>query len=360
MKKIWLSALALCLVSAPASAGSWMVCDGSERIIWDENSTAARINTRSFPAGTILQTAQRAIDITNTNPSRFTINRTTETGSVGRGNGQNEVYAANITPPGVARMNVHCYWFEGLHAGLDEVDIVLDSELTWTTTQNKASLSNYGGSGRPIEPVIVHESGHYLGLMHVDWEYNALGDAWRHHHTNGSTTHSYFGEDASRTARTLYGSQSSPFGDLSVSHWRYTGSDGEYSTHARTRADSPGISNLSSYTINNEPGYRANLGQDIQLEFTIENNGKNTQNDVTYGLYVSTNDYISLFDTRIGGGRYRSIHPADVATHIFDVRVPDNLERGRAYWFGIIIDEDNSVDEISGLNNATYIPIWIN
>lgn len=360
MKRIILTAIAASFISAPAFAGSWLVCNGSERITWGGNSTTARINTISYPPGSVLQTAQRGIDITNTNPSRFTINRTTESGNVGRGNGQNEIYASDIDPPGVARMNYHCYWFFGTHSGLDEVDIVLDSGRSWTTTRNKASLNNYGGSGRPIEPVIVHEAGHYLGLMHVDWEYNVMGDSWRHHHTNGSTTRSYFGEDASHAARVLYGTQNSHFEDVSVSHWRYTGSDGEYSNHDRTRARSSGGSILSGRTINGEPGYRANRGQTIRLEFTIENNGRSTVNNVDYGLYVSTNDYISRYDRRVGGGSYNSIHPADVATHQFTVTLPNDLQRGRAYWVGIIIDESNTVSEVSGWNNASYIPIWIN
>lgn len=359
---IFSAALLASLAAADAQAASWLVCDGSHKIKWGGNSTTARINTVSYPAGPILQTAQRGIDIVNTNPSNFNINRTTETGGVGRGNGQNEVYALDIDPPGVARMNYHCYWFFGIHAGLDEVDIVLDSGITnWTTTRNKSSHGVYGGGSTPIEPVIVHEAGHYLGLMHVDWEYNVMGDAWRHLHANGSETRSYFGEDAGHGARQLYGTQGSSFTDVSVSHWRYIGSDGEYSMHDRTRMfNSAGTSELGKSTVNGEPRYNVTRGGTVRAEFTIENNGKATVNNVGYGLYISTNDTISTSDRRVGGGSFGSINPADVSTQQFSLTIPNDLAAATNYWVGFIIDENNTITEVDGWNNKAYIGIRTN
>lgn len=360
MNRLLLSAILLAGVGGQAHAASWMECDG-HKIKWGGNSTSARINTTSYPVGPILDTAQRAVDITNSNPSNFMINRTTETGGVSRGNGQNEIYANDISPPGVAQMNYHCYWFFGIHTGLDEVDIVLDSGRTWTTTRNKSSLNNYGGSERPIEPVIVHEAGHYLGLMHVDWEYNVMGDSWRQHHTNGSETRSYFGEDAGHGARQLYGSQSSAFHDVAVSHWRYIGSDGEYSMHDRTRMfNSAGTSELGKSTVNGEPRYNVTRGGTVRAEFTIENNGKSNENNVQYGIYVSSNDFISTGDRRVGGGSYGTINPADVATHQFSFTVPNDLAANTNYWVGIVIDENNAISETDGFNNATYIGMRTN
>ncbi|MEE9329650.1 MAG: CARDB domain-containing protein, partial [Parvularculaceae bacterium] len=353
-KKIIASLLAsLTVMTGIAHASSWLVCNGSKKIKWDSNSTSARINTGSFPAGPTLQSAQRGINITNANPSKFTINHTTESGGVGRGNGQNEIYASDISPPGVARMRYHCYWAFGTRAGLDEVDIVLDSGRSWTNSRNKNHHNVYGGSGRPIEPVIVHEAGHYLGLMHVNSEYNIMGDSWKHHHTNGSTTKSYFGEDASRGAIKMYGAQSSRFEDLSASHWRYTGSSGEYSSHGRTRMfASNGTTVLTERDVEGEPGYIVNRGDNLRAEFTIENNGKNTQANVRYGIYISTNDFISRFDRRVRTGGWSSIHPENVATQQFSFRVPNDLVRGRKYWVGIRVDDTNVVSETTGTNNV--------
>ncbi len=358
IRTLILAASAAAFVASPAEAASWLVCNGSKIIKWSGLSTTARINTGSYPAGPILQAAQRGIDITNSNPSRFTINRTTETGGVGRGNGQNEVYAQSIGSPGVARMNYHCYWFFGTRAGLDEVDIVIDSGRTdWTTSRAKASNFVYGGSGRPIEAVIVHEAGHYLGLMHVNSEYNIMGDAWRHHHTNGSEARSYFGEDAGHGARHLYGARAGAFNDVAVSHWRRIGASGEYSSHDRTRMFNAAGTALTPTIVNGEPRYTVNRGETVRAEFTIENNGKANVNNVRYGIYISTNDFISTLDRRVGGGSYATINPADVATHLFTFTVPNDLSANTNYWVGIVIDENNMVAETDGFNNATYIGI---
>lgn len=362
MKVIKLSALIIAGACAigEANAASWLECDG-DKIVWDGNSTTARINATSFPPGPFRDAVERGINITNSNPSPFVVNTTIETGGVARGNGQNEVFFSDISAPGEARMRYHCYWFFGTRSGLDEVDIVLDSrDNYWTTSTSKNANFAYGGNGRPIEAVVVHEAGHYLGLMHVDTEYNVMGDSWRHHHTNGATARSYFGEDASSGARALYGTQSSSFNDVSVSHWRYTGSDGEYSTHGRTRMFTSAGSAMSPSIVSGEPRYNVVRGQRYRAEFSIENNGKSTVSNIRYGIYISTNDTISTYDTRVGGGSYSSIHPGGVSTNQFSFTVPTSLSGNRNYWVGVLIDEDNTLSEVSGSNNATYIGMRTN
>jgi hypothetical protein len=105
-----------------------------------------------------------------------------------------------------------------------------------------------------------------------------------------------------------------------------------------------------------------NPGQTVKAEFTVENNGKNTHYDITYGIYLSTNDYIAkcCADVRLRGGTLGSMHPANPWTGQFTVTLPDDLVSGQTYWLGLVIDEDNSISEKSGVNNATYIPIRVN
>jgi hypothetical protein len=141
---------------------------------------------------------RRGINATSPNRSSFVVSAKTETGTVGRGKGQNEIYAKDISSPGVAQMNYHCYWFFGWHYGLGEVDVVLDSSRPWVSSSAKSSNLTCTGTRRPINSVITHEVGHFLGFMHVHNSYTIMGDSWRYHHTNGSTANIYFGEDGSR------------------------------------------------------------------------------------------------------------------------------------------------------------------
>ena len=219
------------------------------------------------------------------------------------------------------------------------------------------------------ESVFVHEFGHLLGLKHVNSEYNIMGDAVNHLITQNGKTRSYFGEDASWGARQLYGTQSSAFRDLSVSHFRYTGVRGEYSTHDRTRAfrnngtdwvqTGVGVAGDGGSVI--EPLWEVNLGERIRFEYTVENNGKQTENNVRGGVYISTNDWISKQDRLMGTHVWNSIEAQGAAyTFTVEIAIPNNLQRGRVYWVGYIIDDNNTVHEKTGRNNAAYVPVWIN
>ena len=219
------------------------------------------------------------------------------------------------------------------------------------------------------ESVFVHEFGHFLGLKHVNTEYNIMGDSWDHMITQNGKTRSYFGEDASKGARQLYGTQNTWYRDLSVSHFRYTGVDGEYSEHERTRAfRNNGTAWVETGTYNGttdgsviERLWEVNLGERIRFEYTVENNGKQTENNVRGGVYISTNDWISKQDRLMGTHVWNSIAAQGAAyTFAVEITVPNNLQRRRVYWVGYIIDDNNTVHEKTGKNNAAYVPVWIN
>ena len=252
--KIYQSIFAVTLIFAAslANAASWLECNGDSwrKIKFKGNSTTVKISSNSNPSAWQSK-IEDAVKIVNHNPSPFWINTVVENDGVGNANGENEVYYADIEPAGVAISSFHCYWWKdtflgitydsGYKWGLDEVDVILDSHdddgtpHPWTISNNKSQINKYGGSKAMAEAVFVHEFGHLLGLRHVNAEYNIMGDAWNHMIAQNGKTHSYFGEDASKGATQVYGTQNSWYRDLSVSHYRYTGVSGEYSTHARTR-----------------------------------------------------------------------------------------------------------------------------
>ncbi len=376
--KIYQSIFAVTLIfsASLANAASWLECDGDsgKKQTWGGNSTTVRINSNSYSPGWQSR-IEDAIGIVNYNPSPFWINSVVEGGTVGSCNDQNEIYAADISPPGVARMRYYCYWLFGWEWGLTEVDVVLDTKKddgtphAWTTSSNKSQIDRYGGSNLMAESVFVHEFGHFLGLMHLNTAYNIMGDSWDHMITQNGKTRSYLGESASLGARVLYGTQNTWYRDLSMSHFRHTGADGEYSTHGRTRAfrnNGTGWVQTGVYGGGDggsviEPIWEVDLGELIRFEYTLENNGKQDENNVRGGLYISTNDWISKYDQLIGTNVWPLISAQGAAyTFQLEITIPNDLQRGRVYWVGYIIDDNNTVHEKTGKNNAAYVPVWIN
>lgn len=324
----------------------------SHDVSWSSKSRTLYAYRGSFPAGSAYESAlNETVGRLNDNAAGFTFNVVYTWTPPALGNGRSEVWIENISPPGVTN-----FWWNG-SCNLTEADIRMDSSVTWTTSTSKSTQSNYGGSGRPFQTTLLHELGHAIGLGHEADEYNIMGQDWNHVSTNGSSARAYFGEDASDGSVFLYGGTSDQ--DLGVVHWRWTGSNGEYSSHGRTRMfDASSGAELSYTTVNNERRYNVNRGQSVRVELTFENNGNNYQyQDVKY--YVSTNNFISTYDTQIGS-RNLGLSPDNVYTNSYTVTIPSNLSCSTDYWVGAVIDADNSLSETYEWNNASYIPIRTN
>jgi len=317
----------------------------------------------SFPEGEWRTTLQSAFDRYNLNPSRFRYNMAIDTGSVGRDNGENEVWGSTDTgalqgAPAIAYTWWTCYWFFGDHVEMDEVDVIFDyrSPWIWSSSEIKGNLIGYGGSGRPMRTTAVHEFGHGLKLNHVNSEYNVMGTDFEHIHVNGSSARAYLGEDASDGSVFLYGASSPAREDVGVVHWKYSGPSGEYSDHTKTQLFNTSGAVLPNFTEAGETRYRVNRGQQVRAEFTYENNGTNTQSNVSVGFYISTNDIISTLDQRIGGTTL-TLARDNVFTILTTLTIPSTLSANTNYWLGAIIDENGRIAESAEWNNATYVPI---
>ena len=264
--------------------------------------------------------------------------------------------------PAVASSRWSCYWFFGKHVKMKEVDIIFnfDAPWRWTANTNKEALSNYRQSGglRPLQTTLAHELGHGLKLNHVNYEYNIMGNDWEHIHVNDSNARAYMGEDAADGIVALYGSRSGNWEDVGVVHWKYAGASGEYSDHTKTKVYNSSGGNLPTFTVNGETGYRVSSGQTVRLELTYENNGKSYQGNVKVGYFVSTNDYISTWDRRIGGSTF-TLGRNDVYTTTKTLTIPADLDTNRNYWLGAVVDETGSITEAVEWNNATYVPIRV-
>ncbi|WP_196137789.1 CARDB domain-containing protein [Aliikangiella sp. G2MR2-5] len=365
MKKLVLASIAIAALFniSNSEAAAWRTCDGN-KIKWGSNSKTFRASNVSFPSGSsYLSALQTVISRVNDNPSKFNFSLQTGDTSVGFDNGQNETWFTNDSAaldgaPAVAFTWSHCYWLFGWHYGIDEVDVLFNNNVAYTSSSNKSSSITYGGSFRPFRTTATHEFGHAMGLLHENRFYNIMGQDWDHIHANGNSTRAYLGEDAANGSVILYGTTTGTMEDVSLTHHKYLGTSGEYSTHQSTKLYTSTGGNLSSFVNSGERVYRVNKGQSVKLELTAENNGKSSQTpQIKY--YISTNNIISTGDQNIGTGSL-TLNRNTPYTFQRSLTIPSSLNSGQYYWIGAVIDSNNAIAETTGANNATYLRIYVN
>lgn len=357
-----LALLGLGLMAAfPSYAYETWKCHG-KTTKWNSNSVNLRASNVSFPSRYtgFGQSLNTTVNHFNQNPSKFRFNLGFGDTSVGFDNGQNEVWFTgdDIGAPAAAFTWRTCYWFFGWHTKIKESDVVFETDPPYTTSMNKNNLWEYGGGNRPFQTTAMHEIGHAAGLQHENDEYNVMGTDWTHIHVNGNNARSYLGEDAADGLVHLYGTTASNNQDVGLVHWRYSGSSGEYSSHSKTRLRNCSGSLLPTVMVSGEPHYRVNPGQCVRLELTAENNGKSYQATPIH-YFLSTNDTITTWDTYLATGNL-SQSRANVYTFQRTLNIPNWVNSGSNYALGAVIDPYDDLDEMTEVNNATYIPIRIN
>lgn len=353
-------------ICIPAFSYSHWVCLDRD-LKWSSDGTRLRASGVSFPVGSWRTALATAVSRWNQTPSEFRFNLTYNDSSVGRGNGQNEIWFSNDPDaldgaPAITWWWYDCidYWIFGKDVEIKEADIIFDVNEAYTPyVTNKSSLWEYGGAYRPFITTAIHEMGHALGLAHVNYTYNIMGQDWTHIFVNGGTTRPYVGEDASVGVRHLYGTISPLIQDLSVTHWKYGSASGEYSHHVKTKVYNSTGGNLATETIGGEVYYKVSRGQTVQVEYTYENNGASTINGIPVGFYISTNDTITTADTKLKSISM-DLAPNYVYTTKHTLTIPSSLTSGSKRWLGAIVDDNNSKIEAVESNNATYLPIKIN
>jgi len=326
---------------------------------WKNTSTITmRASATSFPSGSAFRTSlSTVVSRFNQNPSQIRMSQVFGDTSVGFMNGQSEVwFTSDDEYPAV------CYpWYDLFDwERIVEADVLFYNGEGYTTSMSKTALWTYGGASRPFQTTALHEYGHAAGLGHENDEYNIMGQDWTHIHLNGSTCRSYIGEDASDGLVYLYGRRSSAsIEDISVSHWKYLGENGEYSTHQLCRMYTSTGGTLPSAAFNGQRRYNVSRGQSVRIEFSYENNGETTKSSVPVGFYISTNSTISTSDTLIASTSF-GVGRDSVWTNVNSITIPNDLTSGVTYYLGVIFDNTNAVSEIDESNNAAYHIIRIN
>jgi hypothetical protein len=365
------------VVTAPQAFGYEIYVCGDDLIQW-EGTPRIRASAAGFPNGHARSAAlQAVVTRLNNSPANFRFNLTWNDGDGDLYNGDNEIWfsgdaafmdgALALTFP-----SDDCgdWGFGDGNSEIEEMDVVFACDFAWDCAAsfpnavrwfygtNSNSLERYGGNQTPFRPVAMHELGHALGLAHENDEYNVMGLATTHIHVYGNTATAYLGEDASLGVVRLYGSTIVPREDVSVVHWRRTGVQGEYSTHGPTRIlDANGMELEMDDELdpaNIEPGaYLVDAGQQIQVEFSFENNGSTDQVHVPVYYILSRDKLLNFGDIRLA-----EAHPTllrnDVYTRTQTIHLPGGLNSRDRYRILAVVDPWSTITDIYNDNNITY------
>ena len=181
---------------------------------------------------------------------------------------------------------------------------------------------------------------------------------------SSSDVHYGPGEDLSNGIIDLHGKRSSndTYRDVGVSIMRYSSASGAYSSHKKgilTDLSSgsllPGVDSFNGLTV-----YQVETGSPFVMQVTLENNGEKDVETPSVGIYLSTNNVISIADQQL------SIYETSLTRNTplettYTVVLPSGTTPGD-YFLGVFIDPNDEIVEYSGGtvgNNATYYPIRV-
>lgn len=327
------------------------------KIKWVDHDVTLRASGVSFPVGAWRDDLTVAKNRWNDNPSDFRWTLQFDEPSVGLNNLQNEIWFSSDQDILDGSPALTLRWYVG--TAIAEADIVADVGFSFTTSSLTANSSAYEGTKRPFVTTCLHEMGHALGLLHENDVYNTMGNAWTHVNANGGELHFYPGEDACNGAVFLYGLDGTHREDVSVTHWKYSGRDGEYSTHERTDLLDTSGNRLKVHSgTSDDPVFEVTLGQQVDMEFQFENSGATTQSPLT-GFYLSTGNNDIQTSDRLLATRTPTLSRNTTYLTTQRLTIPSDLNHGQTYYLGVIVDKNDTIDEVNETNNATYIGIYV-
>lgn len=349
------AALLLAAVAAlvtPRPAHAWATLQGwFAKMGWPGSTCTFEIAGIS-PSSPVYDAVFDAADAWNDSAVNFSFNVLVGDGTISSGNGENEV-ATTSSAAILGDAPAICYtWYDPFMAQINEADIYVDSDTTWTDSTDTDDLNSYGGDARSAITTLIHEMGHALGLLHENGVYNVMGQDWNVLQTNAGVARPYIDADSTAGGTYLYGWDTSLI-DVGVAHWKWCGADGEYSEHCRT-----GVYDLAQRprpvdTTSGEPVYTVMPGTMVVVEFTYETLGL-VGGMVPVDFYLSTNDNITTWDDLIGSTSVVAI-PAYGETVKTTLTIPSWVTPGD-YWIGPIVDVPG--DDV-GANDSTYVGIHV-
>lgn len=350
------------LLGTSAALGYEFDYQSGHTIKWDSTHAHLHADSGDFPSGSTLRDIlEDAINAWNKNPSEFQFELEYES-STSTNNSRSDIFFVNNdaifnTGDGVTP-GLTYVWYKSSNGEIDRADVLLNDNYDFALTTARSEHLYYQGSHRLLRTTIMHELGHVMGLDHEDDEYNLMGGSPSHVSANDNEVHSGPGEDACDGAVALYGLDSDHREDVGVTHWKYLGSDGEYSTHQRCKLyNSSGTALAVVDSSDPDPNFIVSRGQTIQIEVTLENNGATTQ-EPTVNFYYSGDANITTGDTQLST-RVPRIARGDVYVIKQTVTLPTTMRLNAYQYVGVIIDPNDVITEVKENNNACYIGIYV-
>ena len=344
---------------------------GDAPIRWhsDTNTVGFKIQASSIPSSSAFRNGiLEAISILNQNPSNIRVRVNPDTEWVSVGNGQNEIWFTDnslVTTGAPAICIAHFNPFAFGVWNLMETDVIFNPAEVYTASRTHFDTWPYNGPFRPIQTTALHELGHAMGMQHENRIYNIMGEDWTHINHSSNSIRATRGPDIGSGLARLYGGLSPAVVDLSISNFKYLGTNGEYSTHQRTTFRSASTTDpVEAFTAlgtdtqdPNQLIFRVRANQWVTAEFTLENNGLNTVSARTR-FVLSTNRTITTIDRSLFEQRFNFPNNRPSTLTVL-LRIPADLPSGSRWYIGAIVDSTNTLIETTKRNNTSYIPIEV-
>jgi hypothetical protein len=125
---------------------------------------------------------------------------------------------------------------------------------------------------------------------------------------------------------------------------------GEFTDSDGVEVSLPTLVNLVPQTINvvQEP---YSSGQSVDIEFSVYNEQVANAGSFDVDFYISSNDYISTFDTYLGSYRVSELNGRDSTGKLTTTFALPTIDSQQDYYIGMIVDGKNEVTETREFNS---------
>ena len=345
MKGLATTFLFLALVAClPSSSFAFSRHEGFAH--WNREATLT-LHPTSFPAGSDFNlNAQFAMSDWNAVPGtdfRFSVNSFNCDPNDHSDNSSNCVAFTSDLPAGtlgVTITNNSCGFFGGLPEILCNADVKFNANVSWVPDTNVDEFSY--GPPFSFRGVARHEFGHVLGLCHEDGQGRVVTMNSRYNPGGYVAANLHWDDRAGM--RQIYPGAGSEI-DLIAYMWKKPTIDVAGCASADT----------APVPVDSIPT-RANTGDSVFIEYSIENAGNVSAGSSIIGFYLSTNNIISTSDVLI----YEILMPSFPAYHNATFRhliptIPWDVPTG-TYFLGICLDHNAEITESREFNNCAVAP----